>query len=92
MPVPFLGIRPVYHHLYDFGTIPTFCAFGKKRRACEIMDGEVVERKYMDFKFNLDDRTCDGFYYATALKYFLRLLRHPEILDQPPETVEQDIP
>ena len=87
-----LGIRPVYHHLYDFGTVPAFCAFGRKRRAEEIKDGEVVERKYMDLRFNLDERICDGFYYASLIKYFLRLLTHPEVLDQPPETIERDIP
>lgn len=87
-----LGIRPVYHHLYDFGTIPAFCAFGRKRRAQEICDGELVERKYIDLRFNLDERICDGYYYASVIKYFLSLLRHPEVLDQPPETIEQDIP
>ncbi len=86
-----LGIRPVYHHLYDFGTVPAFCAFGRKRRAEEIKDGEVVERKYMDLRFNLDERICDGFYYASVIKYFLRLLSHPAVLDNPPETIEQDI-
>jgi len=69
-----------------------FCAFVRKRRAEEIKDGEVVERKYMDLRFNLDERICDGFYYASLIKYFLRLLTHPEVLDQPPETIEQDIP
>ena len=87
-----LGIRPVYHHLYDFGTVPAFCAFGGKRRAEELKDGEAVERKYMDLRFNLDERICDGFYYASVIKYFLRLLSHPEVLDAAPETVEQDIP
>lgn len=87
-----LGIRPVYHHLYDFGTVPAFCAFGRKRRAEEIKDGEVVERKYMDLRFNLDERICDGFYYASVIKYYLRLLSRPEVLDEAPETIEQDIP
>jgi pyruvate/2-oxoglutarate dehydrogenase complex dihydrolipoamide acyltransferase (E2) component len=87
-----LGIKPVYHHLYDFGTVPAFCAFGRKRRAEEIHNGEIVERKYMDLRFNLDERICDGFYYASAIKYFLRLLAHPEMLDTPPETIAQDIP
>ena len=87
-----LGIKPVYHHLYDFGTVPAFIAFGRKRRAEEVHDGEIVERKYMDLRFNLDERICDGFYYASVIKYFLRLLAHPEILDIPPETIEKDIP
>ena len=87
-----LGIKPVYHHLYDFGTVPAFCAFGRKRRAEEIKDGQIVERKYMDLRFNLDERICDGFYYASVIKYFLRLLAHPEVLDVAPEKIEQDIP
>ena len=87
-----LGIKPVYHHLYDFGTVPAFCAFGRKRRAEEIKNGEIVERKYVDLKFNLDERICDGFYYAGVVKYFLRLLTRPDVLDETPETIEQDIP
>ncbi len=88
-----LGIRPVYHHLYDFGNLPAFGAFGCKRRALELQeDGSVVARKYIDVKFVLDERICDGYYYATFFKYYRRLLRNPEILDNPPETVEKDIP
>ena len=87
-----LGIRPVYHHLYDFGTIPAFCAFGKKRRVTEIVDGKTVSRRYMDMKFNLDERICDGYYYASLIKYFIRILKKPDILDQPPSVVEKDIP
>ena len=87
-----LGIRPVYHHLYDFGTIPVFCAFGKKRREAEPVNGETVTRKYVDLKFNLDERICDGFYYAALIKYFIRILKHPDELDQPPAVVEKDIP
>lgn len=87
-----LGIRPVYHHLYDFGTIPVFCAYGKKRRAWETVNGSSVERKYMDLKFNLDERICDGYYYASLIKHFLRILQNPEVLDEAPEVVQQDIP
>lgn len=87
-----LGIQPVYHHLYDFGTVPVFCSFGRKRRAQELCDGEMVERKYMDLKFNLDERICDGFYYASVIKYFLRLLSHPQVLDEAPVEVAKDIP
>jgi len=87
-----LGIKPVFHHLYDFGTVPAFCAFGRKRRAEEIKDGQIVERKYLDLTFNLDERICDGFYYAQVIKYFLRLLGHPDVLDETPEAIKLDIP
>lgn len=87
-----LGIKPVYHHLYDFGTVPAFCAYGRKRKAEEIEKGEIVERKYVDLKFNLDERICDGFYYANVIKYFMRILGDPTVLDAPPEKIERDIP
>ncbi|MBO4937803.1 MAG: hypothetical protein J6C98_02215 [Oscillospiraceae bacterium] len=88
-----LGIQPIYHHLYDFGNLPCFGAFGCKRRANEVQeDGTVVQKKYIDVKFVLDERIVDGYYYATFFKYYRNLLRHPEILDNPPETVNPDIP
>ena len=88
-----LGIPPIYHHLYDFGNLPCFGAFGMKRRAIEVLeDGSTVQRKYIDVKFVLDERICDGYYYATFFKYYKRLLAHPEVLDNPPEEIVQDIP
>ena len=87
-----LGIPPIYHHLYDFGNLPVFGAFGCKRRALEVQeDGSVVQRKYVDMKFVLDERIVDGYYYAVFFKYYRSLLRHPEILDIPPEVVNRDI-
>lgn len=87
-----LGIPPVFHHLYNFGNLPVFGAFGMKRRACEVLeDGTVVQRKYVDMKFVMDERIVDGFYYAAFFKYYKRILQHPEILDNPPETVLRDI-
>ena len=87
-----LGIPPIYHHLYDFGNLPCFGAFGCKRRALEVLeDGTVVQKKYIDVRFVLDERICDGYYYATFFKYFRRLLAHPEVLDNPPEEIVADI-
>ncbi len=88
-----LGIPAIYHHLYDFGNLPVFCAFGCKEKVKELDgEGNPVDAKYIDFSFVLDERTVDGFYYATALKYFQKVLRHPEDLDKKPEEVIHDIP
>lgn len=87
-----LGIPPVYHHLYDFGNIPAFIAFGARRTVTETGDdGQPVKRKYIDFTVVTDERICDGFYYASAFKSFRRFLNNPEKLDQPPEKVEEDV-
>ncbi len=87
-----LGIKPIYHHLYDFGNLPVFGAFGCKRRALEIQeDGSVVQKKYIDVKFTLDERIVDGYYYAAFFKHYRSILRHPEILDIPPQEILNDI-
>lgn len=87
-----LGIPPIYHHLYDFGSCPVFFSFGAKRRAYEIDNtGLVRRRQYMDFTFVLDERICDGYYYAFALKLLKNILKNPWQLDEVP-TVIPDIP
>ena len=87
-----LGIPPIYHHLYDFGNLPVFGAFGCKRRALEVTeDGSVVQKKYIDVKFTLDERIVDGYYYAAFFKHYRTILRHPELLDIAPEELVSDI-
>ena len=79
-----LGIPPIYHHLYDFGNIPVFLAFGSKYRKHEVnADGTVSERKYVDITAVTDERICDGFYYASAFKLMRTYLKNPSVLDEP---------
>ena len=88
-----LGIPAVFHHLYNFGNLPVFMAFGRKFRVNELNDeGSVVSKKYIDYTFNVDERIVDGFYYATLIKYFHKLLLHPERLDDPEMEINEDIP
>ncbi|HAN21768.1 MAG: hypothetical protein A2Y15_00305 [Clostridiales bacterium GWF2_36_10] len=88
-----LGIPPVYHHLYDFGNIPVFCAFGAKYTKNELqLDGSVKQFKYVDYKFTTDERICDGHYFAAAFKLFKTIMKDPQCLDLPPETVVEEIP
>ena len=87
-----LGIPPIYHHLYNFGNVPVFIAFGMKRTENELADdGTVVKRKYMDYTVVSDERICDGYYFASALKIFRRILNHPERLDLSPSEIKDDI-
>lgn len=87
-----LGIPPIYHHLYDFGNIPVFISIGAKRKELyPSRDGEVTERKVMDFTVVTDERICDGHYFATALKSIRDSIKNPTILDEPPEQVVEDV-
>lgn len=88
-----IGIQPIYHHIYNFGTVSVFVAFGTKRREKYIgRDNAVHDRNTLDFKIVTDERIADGFYYASAFKLFKSLLLHPERLETPPEHVAEDIP
>ena len=87
-----LGIPPIYHHLYDFGTVPVFIAFGHKYTKYELnKNGETEAKKYMDYKVVCDEGICDGFYYSAAMKKLKSYMSHPERLDVPPEKVVEDI-
>ena len=87
-----LGIRPIYHHLYNFGNLPVFISYGTKRRVVEIdKNGDIRKRRVIDVKVVTDERTCDGFQYATAFKHLKRLIEHPDSLLAPPDKVEEDI-
>ena len=87
-----LRIKPVYHHIYNFGTLPVFIAFGAKHHVYELdRHGNMVDKKYVDCKFSLDERTVDGHYYAQAFQALRYIFQHPEILEQPPTRVVDDI-
>lgn len=87
-----LGIPAIYHHLYNFGNVPIFCSYGAKRTAYTTGPlGLPIEKKYVDFSYVLDERICDGHYYATAFKYMREIFKNPQILDNPPDEVVKDI-
>ncbi len=87
-----LGISPIFHHLYDFGNCPVFVSTGKKyKQAVLRKDGTVEEHKYMDMRCVLDERICDGHYYASSFKYLLSIMQKPDQLDNPPENIVEDI-
>ena len=83
-----LGIPAIYHHLYNFGNVPAFCSYSAKRSEMVLdKDGNAVKRKFVDFKFVLDERICDGHYYSSALKLMNDYLKHPDKLDIPVEVI-----
>ena len=87
-----LGIPPIVHHLYDFGSCPCFCSFGAKQREVKLdYDGTVKRQSYVDVTYNLDERICDGYYYASALRYLKGVYKNPWVLNAPPEKIVEDI-
>ncbi len=87
-----LGIRPIYHHIYDFGNLPIFLAYGIKRKRTHYSpDGKPYTRKFIEVKAVTDERICDGFYYASAFKMLRQLVEHPEQLMNRPAAVQEDV-
>ena len=87
-----LRIGPIFHHIYNFGTLPVFISFGAKRHQYELdRHGNMVDKKYVDCKFVLDERTVDGHYYSQFLQAYRYMFAHPEILETPPSRVIEDI-
>ncbi|HEY5591811.1 MAG TPA: 2-oxo acid dehydrogenase subunit E2 [Paludibacter sp.] len=86
-----IGIESIYHHLYEFGTCSMFAAMGKKTRKYVLdKDGNTKQEKTILLKFVLDERICDGFYYATTIRMIDKILSDPTILLLPPEKVVVD--
>ena len=87
-----LGIPAIYHHLYDFGHLPIFLSYGRMyTKEVTLLDGTKENHHFVTFKVVTDERICDGFYYASAFKQMMRYVARPEVLDQIPETVVEDV-
>lgn len=87
-----LGIRPIYHHIYDFGNLPVFVAYGAKQHGVKLDDeGNVKKYRYIEMKVTTDERICDGYYYASAFKMMKRIFENPHVLENPPDEVIEDI-
>ena len=87
-----LGIPAIYHHLYDFGTLPVFISYGNVFSADAIKrDGTRERHHFITLKVVTDERICDGYYYASAFKRIKRYLLHPEMLDNILESVVEDV-
>lgn len=86
-----IGITPVYHHIYDFGTTSMFLAIGKKETMfVRNADGTIGEKRVVRIRFTLDERICDGYYYAESIRSMKRLLKTPQLLENPPDEIPKD--
>lgn len=86
-----LGLPPIYHHLYEFGTTSMFLAIGRKEAKNEVKrDGEIVHKHVVNMRFVLDERICDGYYFASAIKLFKYYVKNPELLLAPPDSISED--
>ena len=86
-----LGIKPVYHHIYDFGTTSFFIAFGTKEKHLDLTkEHEVKKLRKMSLKIAVDERICDGYYFAQTIKRLKSHIKNPSRLLEKPEDRPKD--
>lgn len=87
-----IGLPPIFHHIYNLGNVPLFMAFGVTKKRYELQkDGSTAEKRYMGYSLVMDERICDGYYFASAFRYLNGIMRNPKVLDSKPEKIEQDV-
>lgn len=86
-----LNMNELHHHLYNFGTTTLFLGLGKREPRLKVsLDGKLSSRRYYPLATVSDERVAAGAMYGMAFDLFNTLLRHPERLEEPPETVRYD--
>ena len=78
-----IGTDYVYHHLYDFGTTGLFVAMGKEKyQPCVDLFGNLEVGKVMKLGLVIDERICDGLYYAKSLRVATKHIQNPSLLEK----------
>lgn len=55
---------------------------GKKKKSFIYDDDSFKEEKAISLSLVADERICDGFYYANAIKLLNRYIKKPELLEE----------
>lgn len=88
----YMGGTPMYHHIYNVGTLPVYISFGARQHMEDVDDsGNAIDRKFIEARFAVDGRTVDTHYYAAAFKLFKRFIENPAQLEVPPVKVNDDV-
>lgn len=80
----------IYHHCYEFGTTSVFITMGNLREVPKRHSGEIVFERCIPLGVVMDERICSGGYFALAFRRMKQYLRKPELLESPPEVVNED--
>jgi hypothetical protein len=81
-----LGLPQISHHLSDFGTAGLFFAMGKEyKKMIPTGENTFKTKKVMPFGLTMDERICDGLYFARSMKILKKYVEQPELLETPLE-------
>ena len=78
-----IGTGHIYHHIYNFGTTSVALTIGKTREV-PVRHGDTVRfERCLPFGVTMDERICDGAYFAIAFARFKEYLADPTKLEGP---------
>ncbi len=80
----------IYHHCYEFGTTSVFITMGNLREVPKRKGGEIVFERSIPLGVVMDERICSGSYFAMAFRKMKKYLKNPELLEVPPEIINED--
>lgn len=82
-----IGLHHPFHHIYNFGDVSLFIGMGSILKEATVEDGKARMKRWLPLGMTADERVCSGAHYAAFFFDVLRLLEHPEELENPPEKV-----
>ena len=85
-----IGLHHPFHHIYNFGDVSLFIGMGSILKEATVEDGKARMKRWLPLGMTADERVCSGAHYAAFFFDVLRLLEHPEELENPPEKVRFD--
>ena len=83
-----IGLNHVWHHIYNFGDVSLFIGMGSVLKEATVdSEGKARMKRWLPLGMTADERVCSGAHYAAFFFDVMRLLEHPEELENPPEKV-----
>lgn len=79
-----IGTGHIYHHVYDFGSTSIALTIGKTREVAVRHGNTVRFERCLPFGVSMDERICNGSYFAMAFARFKEYLADPTLLEGPP--------
>jgi hypothetical protein len=81
----------VYHHIYDFGNTGIFISLGREKRMAMAERDKAVVKRACTLGIAIDERICDGLYFANSIKLVNKYLANPYLLEEGLEEIVEDI-
>jgi pyruvate/2-oxoglutarate dehydrogenase complex dihydrolipoamide acyltransferase (E2) component len=67
-----------------------FVSIGKEKYEAIVESGKIEVAKMLYLGIVADERICDGFYHANAMRLFQKLMKDPTQLEQNLEHIVED--